>query len=119
MNKLTQFLTSLFQAAAQSYQYPESGAITTIEYSEVRTRKGSKHNPKTRSIRLIVESVIGKNYARMFSDKLKNGRKIKFYRLHTPITEEQLTEINNGLSALGVTAVRHDYNSLVVKYWEA
>lgn len=115
MSKLTQFLASLFVGTSE-YTYPAQHTITTIE-STTRRRQSSKHNPKTRSIRLIVESVIGKNYTYMFSDKLKNGRKVKFYKMHIVLSDEQLSEINDGLSKLDVTAVRHDNNSLVVKYW--
>jgi hypothetical protein len=105
MNKLTTFLLSLFSPVEQPVIEPTTPHISR------------RYNPKTKAIRLIVESVIGKDYQTMYSDKLKNGRKVKFYNIFQPVTEAQLTKINDKLSELDVTAVINNKHSIVVKYW--
>lgn len=105
MNKFTAFILSLF-------------SNNTIEDTIYITPVKRVVNPKTRAIRLVVESVIGKNYWTLYSDKLKNGRKVKFYKVHSPLTPEVLSTINEKLSELGVTAVINNSDSLVVKYWD-
>lgn len=107
MNKLTEYLLSFFTFAINS----DLCAVNQFDYYEPR-----KRDPRTRSIRLAVESVIGKNYQQMFNDKLKDGRKLKFYNIDRAITLEELAMINEKLSVVGVVAVIHKTFSIVVKY---
>jgi hypothetical protein len=107
MNKLTNYLLSLFTIAINS----DLCAVNQLDEYTPR-----KVDPRTRNIRLAVESIIGKNYGKMYSDKLKYTRKVKFYNIAHEVTQDELSAINQLLDTIGVQAVIRKKYSLVVKY---